>query len=189
MQNLNIPNANFGVINNFIANPKALLDKLISETDWQQFTLGNGAKSPRLNKTYGAAYTYSGKYNAATDIPDFLMDIADAAAIAIGYKKGYFNQVLLNYYRDGSDSIGKHSDNEPELGPNPRVASISLGAVRTFYIVDRFNSSKQYGIPLQNGQLLAMGKNSQTHYMHYIPKDYNCKTPRVSITLRSIKKV
>ena len=187
MQNLNIPNANFGVIDNFIADPSALLNKLITETDWQQFVLGNGAKSPRLNKTYGAAYTYSGKHNPATAIPDFLMDIANAAAEAIGYKKGYFNQVLLNYYRDGSDSISRHSDNEPELGKNPRVASISLGAVRDFYLVNRFDSTRTYKIPLRSGQLLAMGKNSQLNYMHYIPKDYKCTQPRVSITLRHIE--
>jgi alkylated DNA repair dioxygenase AlkB len=40
--------------------------------------------------------------------------------------------VLANFYRDGQQSVGSHTDRLGSLGPLPTIASVSLGAGRVF---------------------------------------------------------
>ena len=56
----------------------------------------------------------------------------------------HFNSVLINYYRNGNDRVGLHSDDEKELGPLPSIASVSLGADRLFRL--KHKKFKQNGL-------------------------------------------
>lgn len=100
-----------------------------------------------------------------------------------------FNSVLLNRYRDGSDRVAWHSDDEKELGPNPVIASVSFGAERKFKL--RHKGYKQNGhegeITLGHGSLLLMKGETQHNWRHEIPRTSRTIGPRLNLTFRTIK--
>src|SRR5262249_50206572 len=96
-----------------------------------------------------------------------------------------FNSLLLNLYRDGRDSIGFHTDAEPELGPNPVVASVSFGAVRHF-ILRHKTSREKLTFPLAHGSLLVMGGTCQHFWLHGVPKTEQEVGERINLTFRQI---
>src|SRR5690242_3282721 len=113
-------------------------DELFGEvkavTPWKQEQTNWGNALPRLTAWYadpGLTYRYSGVTHHAEPWTEALSVVRKRVEAAAGAP---FNSLLLNYYRDGGDSIGYHSDAEPELGPNPVVPSVSLGATRTFFL-------------------------------------------------------
>ena len=96
-----------------------------------------------------------------------------------------FNSVLLNYYRDGKDSVSWHQDNEPELGPKPIIASITFGATRTFKF-RHINDKETIDLPLTNGSLVIMKGDTQKYWEHSIPKTTKEIGPRINLTFRII---
>ncbi len=96
-----------------------------------------------------------------------------------------FNSVLANAYRDGQDSMGWHADDEPELGPRPLIASISLGATRRFLIRER-GRSRSSGLDLETGSLLVMKGDCQSTYRHCVPKTRKPAGLRINLTYRKI---
>jgi alkylated DNA repair dioxygenase AlkB len=96
-----------------------------------------------------------------------------------------FNSVLGNLYRNGNDAMGWHADNEPELGPEPCIASLSFGAERRFEL--RHNQTRRLlSLPLNHGSLLLMGGHLQRHWRHRIPRMPGLQDPRVNLTFRTI---
>jgi alkylated DNA repair dioxygenase AlkB len=95
--------------------------------------------------------------------------------------------VLLNYYRDGNDTVGWHADDEPGLGLSPFIASLSVGAERDFQL--RFNNDKTVKITmlLTHGSLLVMGGETQGNWQHAIPRRKRIKEPRVNLTFREFE--
>jgi alkylated DNA repair dioxygenase AlkB len=99
-----------------------------------------------------------------------------------------FNSVLLNLYRDGADSMGWHSDDEPELGERPVIASLSLGATRRFRLRHRLRKELEpVAIDLENGSLLIMAGETQRFWKHQISKTKRVSGPRVNLTFRNIR--
>lgn len=96
------------------------------------------------------------------------------------------NSALVNYYRDGQDHMSWHQDNEPELGENPIIASLSFGAAREFFFRHEATGEK-IKLELCHGDLLLMGKDSQRYWKHSLPKRLKVKEPRMNITFRFIK--
>jgi alkylated DNA repair dioxygenase AlkB len=95
--------------------------------------------------------------------------------------------VLLNYYRDHRDSMGMHSDDEPELGPRPAIASVSLGHQRTFILKHRTRKElERVTLPLESGSLLLMKGDTQRHWKHGIDKERRPCGPRINLTFRQI---
>lgn len=97
-----------------------------------------------------------------------------------------FNALLVNLYRDGQDCMGWHSDDEKELGQQPTIASISLGAERKFKIKHK-HTNEQHDLILQSGSCLIMNGHSQRDYQHCLPKQQRLKHPRINLTFRSIR--
>jgi alkylated DNA repair dioxygenase AlkB len=97
-----------------------------------------------------------------------------------------FNSVLCNLYRDGRDSMGMHSDGERELGQNPVIASLSLGAVRRFQLRHRRRKGAGLDLDLPDGSLLIMRGALQHHYRHGVPKQPQINAPRINLTFRKI---
>jgi len=93
--------------------------------------------------------------------------------------------VLLNYYRNGRDSNGWHSDDEPELGDNPVIASLSLGAPRDFQLRSKRDKSLKQTLSLEHGSLLVMRGTTQRCWQHQIPKRANAAS-RINLTFRTI---
>lgn len=153
---------------------------------WQQTTIriaGVERQIPRLNSWYGNhAYRYSGATFAARPFPAELEALRGEVEERTGY---CFNAALVNLYRTGQDSVAWHSDDEPELGENPAIASFSLGATRVFRI--RHKKTRQtLELPLQAGMLLLMAGPMQHHWQHCVPKTRGVTTERLNVTLRCL---
>jgi len=99
-----------------------------------------------------------------------------------------FNSVLLNLYRDGRDGMGFHADDEPELGPRPVIASLSLGAERMMHFRHRHDRGQPtFRLPLPGGSLLLMRGDTQKNWKHAIPKRQRPAGPRINLTFRLIR--
>lgn len=96
----------------------------------------------------------------------------------------HFNTVLANLYRGGQDSMGWHSDDEPELRRNPLIASLSLGETRRFLLRRKGETRTALEVPLSNGSLLIMSGPLQHHWQHSIPKTARAIGPRINLTFR-----
>lgn len=166
-----------------------LMEKLINEVSWRQQRIqmyGKQMMTPRLTAWYGDAsksYQFSG--TRFFPLP-WLPELADLKNKIEEKTKLSFNSVLLNYYRDGNDSVAWHSDNERELGINPHIASLSIGAARKFEFRHKDEHSKKYGLTLDNGSLLIMKGDLQHHWEHRIPKVGQQIGSRVNLTFRYI---
>ena len=140
---------------------------------------------PRLTAWYadpGVTYSYSGVTHQAIAWTPELLGVKQRAEIAAGTT---WNSLLLNFYRDGRDSIGFHADDESELGTNPIIGSISLGAERRF-VLKHPASGETLEFNLPHGSLLVMGGTSQHHWRHGVPKTRKPVGPRINLTFRRI---
>jgi alkylated DNA repair dioxygenase AlkB len=153
--------------------------------DWQQDVYnfsGRKVNAPRLTALYGTDYAYSGLNKIAVPF-----DVVFNKLLALIKERTNqtFNSALLNYYRTGKDSIGMHSDDEPELGVAPVVHSLSLGASRDMVFKNKKTRTEEV-VQLNHGDYLLMHSGCQQEYHHGIPKDFRCHGERISITLRNI---
>jgi alkylated DNA repair dioxygenase AlkB len=101
-----------------------------------------------------------------------------------------FNSVLLNYYRNGQDSMGWHQDNEPELGAHPVIASVSFGATRRFQLRHKKRRDLDtITLELAPGSLLLMRGTTQHYWKHQVPKTTQSIGARINLTFRFIQPV
>jgi alkylated DNA repair dioxygenase AlkB len=170
-----------------------LLQNIISEIEWRQDQITMFGKThpiPRLTAWYGdpnISYQYSNIKMTSTPWSITLLKIKEQLENDHQLK---FNSVLLNYYRDGKDHMSFHSDDERELGKNPTIASISLGAKRKFVLKHKFNKSKeQFTIELEDRSLLIMSGELQNFWNHKITKALKENNPRINLTFRTIIKL
>lgn len=163
-----------------------ILTRLIAETGWRAETVlvyGKRHLQPRLTAWHGdAAYSYSGLTLEPLPFTPLLQTIRAAAEAATGRQ---FNSVLLNYYRNERDSMGMHSDDEPELGPEPAIASVSFGGTRTF-ILKHKSTKRTLKLNLTDGSLLLMSGYLQQNWLHGVNKQMRPASPRVNLTFRFI---
>jgi alkylated DNA repair dioxygenase AlkB len=167
-----------------------VLQLLIAEVPWRSEAVmmwGRRAPQPRLTAWYGdegARYAYSGIELHPLAWTPLLIDIKTRVEQAVGSN---FNSVLLNYYRDHHDSIGFHSDDEPELGERPVIASLSLGAERSFVLKHKGSKLvRPVHLRLASGSLLLMRGDTQRCWRHGISKESRPRGPRVNLTFRTI---
>jgi len=167
-----------------------LLQEIIKETTWRQEEItvwGKKFLQPRLIAWHGeknAGYTYSGIKLAPLPWTETLLMIRSKIQALTGED---FNSVLLNYYRNGSDSMGFHSDNEKELGRRPFIASYSLGQERTLVFKSILNKDeKPFRVDLKSGSLLIMSGDTQKNWQHGIEKIKRECGPRVNLTFRQV---
>jgi alkylated DNA repair dioxygenase AlkB len=131
----------------------------------------------------GARYTYSGTPHLPEPWTPALACIRDRVQELTGAR---FNAVLLNLYRDGRDGMGWHADDEPELGPDPVIASVSLGATRRFCLRHRRRRDLRVVLPLAHGSLLLMSGATQRHWVHALPKTTAPVGERINLTFRQV---
>lgn len=169
-----------------LAEADALLDLLAAEVAWEQRAIvlfGRPVLQPRLIGWAGAlGYRYSGQ---TLEPRPFTSGVQTLLARVRGRVGVPFNHVLLNRYRDGRDSMGLHSDDEPELGPDPTIATVSLGTARRFVLRPRRSRlGSPRDIDLGHGDLLVMGGSCQRHYVHGVPRQPALRGERISLTFR-----
>ncbi len=160
--------------------------RLRAETPWRQDSIvlfGKRHLQPRLTAWYGdASYTYSGLRLDPLPWTPLLAALRKAVEHACGRR---FNSVLLNYYRNERDSMGMHSDDEPELGPEPAIASLSFGATRSFILRHKYNK-RTLKLELDDGSLLLMSGMLQSYWLHGIHKATRSLGERINLTFRYI---
>lgn len=170
----------------------ALFDELRASIPWEVHRIrifGREVDSPRLSCWIGDAnvsYVYSGTRFEPHPWTPTLSALRARLAVACNAR---FNSVLANLYRDGRDSMGWHSDNEAELGRQPVIASLSLGAARRFRLKPRGESTRNevQTIELGHGSLLRMAGETQQRYLHDLPKTSAAIGPRLNLTFRWIE--
>jgi alkylated DNA repair dioxygenase AlkB len=171
------------------ATSNKLFELLSQNVLWKQEPvkiMGLEIMQPRLTAWYGdkgKSYSYTGITMQPLAWTEELLLIKDKIEKASGQT---FNSALLNYYRDGNDSVGWHRDNERSLGTNPVIGSVSFGTPRTFHLRHYKDKKRKEKIILTNGSFLLMAGNTQHHWLHSIPKEPLVQTGRINITFRTI---
>lgn len=185
-----IKNGEYIYIPDFFSKPEGndLFIKLREKTLWKQESMnmyGKQLSFPRLTAWYGdndKSYRFSGITLQPNPWTDDLLYIKNKVEAQSGK---VFNSVLLNQYRDGSDSISWHTDAEPELGKNPVIASVTFGATRKFQL-RHIQTKERIDIELVHGSLLIMQGELQHFWQHQIPKTTTVKNGRINLTFRTI---
>ena len=176
------------------------LDDLKQQVDWkaERITMfGRSRPLPRLTAWHGdpgARYTYSGLSLEPVGWTSTLLRIKSRIEEV---STASFNSVMLNYYRDGRDSVSWHSDDEPELGRDPVIGSVSFGSERPFQLRHRASHSagpvsthaparNRLTLDLPNGSYLEMGAGMQRNWVHRLPKRPRLTGERINLTFRTI---
>ena len=167
----------------------ALFQRLLRELRWEVHRIrmfGRMVDSPRLSSWIGepeARYRYSGTLFEPQPWPDVLTDIRQRLCGELGIA---FNSVLANRYRDGRDAMGWHRDDEPELGPRPVIASVSLGATRRFRLKADDARIAPLSLDPPHRSLLVMRGATQANFRHALPRTARAVGERINLTFRRV---
>ncbi|MEZ5990345.1 MAG: alpha-ketoglutarate-dependent dioxygenase AlkB [Planctomycetota bacterium] len=183
------PGARLRLLRGFAgADADAWLAGLLAGLPWTQDRVemfGRSLVVPRLSAWFGepgAEYSYSGIAMRLRPWTPLLAGIRAVVEDAAGHG---FNSVLANLYRDGRDSVSWHADDEPELGREPVIASLSLGASRRFRLKHKHRKDlRRIDLDLHHGDLLLMEGATQREWLHAVPKRRAALGPRVNLTFR-----
>lgn len=166
-----------------------LLQKFIKQINWQQKVVKMYDKeviTPRLTAWFGEQENINYQALGKSTPLNWTADLLSLKSIVEPFAGITFNSVLLNYYRNGQDSVAWHSDNETVMGSHPIIASVSIGQVREFDIRLKNNHSHKYSIRLEHGSLLIMKGDLQTNWDHRIAKSTKPMGARINLTFRKI---
>jgi alkylated DNA repair dioxygenase AlkB len=137
---------------------------------------------PRWQQSFGQDYFFSGIDHKASEITHpYLLKLLSFVQKHSG--KNY-QQMLINWYMNGSEYISAHSDSEKQLVKNSSIYSFSFGATRDFVITSKSDKDYRLIIPLKNNTLIIMGGETQKYYKHGVPKRLKVKDPRINVTMR-----
>ena len=185
-----VQNGSYLYLRAFLSKTEADLqfEILKKSIEWKQEGMkmyGKEVLFPRLMAWYGEPHTryrFSGRTFEPLPWTGELLDIKQGIEPIC---KTTFNSVLLNYYRNGQDSMGWHADDEKELGRNPIIASLNLGAARKFQL--KHNETKEkIELILEHGSLLIMQGEMQHYWKHQVPKQKEVVGERINLTFRWI---
>lgn len=191
-ETLNMPDAEVLFYRDFFtaSESDAFFQDLSQKIAWKQESIrfsGKVIPLPRLTAWYGDAgksYRYSGiTVHPEPWTPTLLQIKGRVEEVSVVQ----FNSVLLNFYRGERDSVSWHSDDEPELGTNPVIASVSFGAARKFQFKHKHNADLRSAVELTHGSLLLMRGATQHFWKHQIPKTTKPLGPRINLTFRIIR--
>jgi len=190
---LNLPDANILYFPHFLKPDAANLafDIFLNELEWRQHYIkifGKLLPQPRQTALYGIndqSYTYSNLTLKPLKFTPKLLEIHQKLKVLTKINFT-FTHCLANLYRDGIDSMGWHADDEKELGENPVIASVSLGAARRFQLKHRYDPNLKYQLELEHGSLLLMLGTTQHFWKHQLPKTKKPIAPRINLTFRTL---
>lgn len=187
---IDLPGADVSYTPDFLAPDVAaeLYQAIVTHTHWrqEQITLfGKTHPTPRLSCWMGdASATYSYSNIVLSPVPWSPLVKCIKSSIE-AFTQHSYNSVLINYYRDGQDSNGWHSDDEAELGLQPVIASLSLGADRDFKFRHKYQKELKKSLLLEHGSLLLMRGDTQRNWQHHLPKRAHVGG-RLNLTFRTI---
>lgn len=172
---------------------RELFDAIMSSVEWRDEVVkvpfaNKTTKAKRLTYSYGdvgTSYRYAGKNENPTT--KWLKELLPIKERIEKITNSTYNFALLNYYRDGNDCIGAHSDSESGIVPESTIASLSIGIERDFVLQHKKEKSDRRVVCLGNGSLLTMGGKCQEFYKHEVPKRKRVTKGRINITFRKLK--
>jgi len=166
----------------WLDNPDTTFHALLASLPLQPRSIrlyGKTIAMPRLTSYHGdRPYTYSGQTHDPSPWPPALQTLRERLSHELGVP---FNVCLANLYRDGKDSVSRHSDDEPGVGPT--IASLSLGAPRRFKVQPKDKATPPTTYLLEAGDLLVM-QDCQHSHDHWVPKTATHVGPRLNLTFR-----
>ena len=192
VEKIDLPDAEVLLFRNLFSKNEAdaLFEELRQAVSWQREKINLYGKEyalPRLTAWYGEpnkTYIYSGITVEASPWIPVILKIKERIERVSNVP---FNSVLLNRYRNGSDGVSWHADDEPELGENPVIGSVSLGEERSFQMKHKTDkNAKNKAILLENGSYLLMQGPTQHHWLHQIPKSKRSLDERINLTFRNV---
>lgn len=163
---------------------KQLLDTISWKHD-EAVIFGRHITTKRKAAWYGDrefAYAYSGTTKTALPWTGILRELKVLAEHVTG---STFNSCLLNLYHTGDEGMAWHSDDEKALAIHGTIASLSFGAARRFALKHK-RSGHKISLILESGSLLVMKGETQSHWLHSLPKSARITEPRVNLTFRTI---
>jgi alkylated DNA repair dioxygenase AlkB len=173
--------------------PNELYDTLLTELPWHADIVTLFGKTHVTTRQIvwmgadDASYRYSGEVRRAIPWSNTVVTVkqyVEQALLKVGISAN-FNSCLLNYYPSGAEGMGYHADDEKELGNQPIIASLSLGATRKFVFKHKKTQDK-VELYLESGQLIVMHGNTQTFWKHTITKTKTVAAGRISLTFRQL---
>ena len=174
----------------FSSEDAGLFFKLLQEgLVWKQepiWMFGKQILQPRLTALYGDPKVLYGYSGIAMQAKPFTKELETIKQRLQDFTQHEFTHVLCNYYRDGQDSMGWHRDNEAVLGQNPKIASLTFGASRSFQLRPYNEKVPKINLELSHGSLLLMEGASQHHWEHQLPKTKKVRQPRINLTFRKL---
>ena len=188
---INLPDANIRLFPHFLNPDMAaqLFQVFSNKVPWRHDPIkvfGKTYMQPRLTSLHGTTNLGYGYANIRMQAQPMMPELNDILQRIAKIDNSDFNIVLLNLYRDGNDSNGWHADNEKELGQNPVIASVSLGAPRLFKLKHRYDKNLKHQLLLESGSLLLMSGATQHHWLHQVPKTKKQVGPRINLTFRKV---
>ena len=188
-----LPGATIRYYPNFLAKDVAdsYFSELLDTIPWQNDPItvfGKTYPQPRMTSLHGHTtdpYGYSGVVMQPNPMTKTLKEIETKIQTLCDER---FTTVLLNLYRTGKDSNGWHADDEPELGQNPIIASVSLGAERYFHLKHKNDKTQRLKFALAHGSLLLMEGSTQHYWKHQVAKTAREVEPRINLTFRKVLK-
>lgn len=163
-----------------------LFDTLLKKVEWHKTIKNINGETQVLKRRMAYMYERPVEYRYGSFVLPGSVIIPEIKVVlglilnAYGLK---FNSVLLNCYDNGKDKINWHSDKEDQLGPNPVIGSLNLGATRKFHFLRKFDGIKMH-VPLAHGDFFIMGEKCQENWLHAILPEKDVTTPRISLTFR-----
>ena len=190
--NINIPDGDVSICLNLFSAQESekFFEVLKNEIAWKQEQINFFGKThdiPRLTAWYGdlgKSYSYAGISVEPSSWTDTLLQIKEKIESVSNVK---FNSVLLNRYRSGNDGVSWHSDDEPELGVNPIIGSVSFGQSRPFHLKHKDLEGVKEKVTLEHGSYLLMKGETQHKWLHQIPKSKKEMGERINLTFRIIQ--
>ena len=166
---------------------RTVFEQLYQDLKWVERSIvakGKVVQQPRLMTWAGTLpYLYSGQTLEPQPMHTILEQLGDRLSL---WCEEDFNHVVANLYRDGKDRVGFHADDEPELGYEPLIASLSFGVNRRFVLKHKYKSRKK-SFNLKSGSLLLMGGTCQHRWYHSLPANPAIVLPRINLTYRHVR--
>lgn len=163
-------------------------NKLMNEIEWRHdeaYIMGRHIITKRKVAWYGDqqySYSYSNATKLALPWTRTLIELKENIE---SISRSTYNSCLLNLYHDGNEGMAYHSDDEKTLAKNSAIASLTFGAERNFHFKHKV-SKERITLCLENGSLLIMKGETQTHWQHRLPPTKKVKRPRVNLTFRTM---
>lgn len=183
-----LPDADVMLVDSFFTKEESdgFYNSLMSETPWREYEMPMYDKivtAPRMISWYQDREENIPSGNA----PEFTADLNEIRKRVEMHTSLKFNAVLLNLYRNGSDSVSWHSDKIDRSGSNPIIASITFGETRMFRLRHKFRKDvPQLEIPLYHGSFLIMAGKTNSFWEHAVPKTSKEVLPRINLTFRRV---